>query len=305
MFDYPFHIGDYVTGTAHLSNDEDLAYRRMIDLYYQKESALCVDEISIARRIRMPVDTVRTILAEFFTLSGDGYHNGRCDREIAKYRKRVDDASRAGKVSAQRRSNKSDTDERRPFNDRSTTVQQTNNDRATNLLPSSLLPSSRKPTSQDKEKNTTPPSGVSQQVWDDFLKLRKGLKAPVTATAIAGIEKEAKKAGLTTEAALSMCCARGWRGFKAEWVKLDKVDGEKVGDDHMEQFEELWNDYRRPDSKGSKVIAEQEWKNLSLAQKIEAYEKEGAYLSATSKEDGKYRAKIERYLKERLWEGVK
>ena len=154
MFDYPFHIGDYVTSTAHLSNEEDLSYRRMIDLYYQKEQPLCADDGAIARRIRMPIDIVKIILAEFFTLSEDGYHNGRCDREIARYRKRVDDASRAGKVSAQRRSNKSDTDKQRPLNDRSTTVQRSSNDRATNQLPN--FPTSQLP----KEENTplTPPA---------------------------------------------------------------------------------------------------------------------------------------------------
>ncbi len=66
------------------------------------------------------------------------------------------------------------------------------------------------------------PSGVHPQTWDGFLALRKAKKAPVTAAAIAGIEREAKIAGWTLEQALQECCARGWTGFKSDWVLKDQ-----------------------------------------------------------------------------------
>ncbi len=59
---------------------------------------------------------------------------------------------------------------------------------------------------------------VDKTVWQDFLALRKTKKAPLTKTAVDGIRREAEKAGMTFEAALSECCARGWVGFKADWV---------------------------------------------------------------------------------------
>ena len=62
------------------------------------------------------------------------------------------------------------------------------------------------------------PDGVSDSVWSDFKKLRTAKKAPITATSIAGIEREARKAGYTLEQALATCCERGWSGFKADWV---------------------------------------------------------------------------------------
>lgn len=62
---------------------------------------------------------------------------------------------------------------------------------------------------------------VSQQVIADFTKLRHSHKAPITQTAVDGIRREAAKAGLSLESALAMCCERGWRGFKAEWVTKD------------------------------------------------------------------------------------
>lgn len=63
-----------------------------------------------------------------------------------------------------------------------------------------------------------PPDGVDATVWQDFLKLRKAKKAPVTDTAIDGIRREANKAGLSLSEALAMCCKRGWQGFDASWV---------------------------------------------------------------------------------------
>ena len=48
--------------------------------------------------------------------------------------------------------------------------------------------------------------------------MRKAKKAPITETALAGIRREADKAGYTLEQALATSCERGWIGFKAEWV---------------------------------------------------------------------------------------
>ena len=62
------------------------------------------------------------------------------------------------------------------------------------------------------------PVGVNPETWSDFLQHRKTKKAAVTESAIKGIEREARKAGWSLEKALIECCARGWVGFKAEWV---------------------------------------------------------------------------------------
>ena len=62
------------------------------------------------------------------------------------------------------------------------------------------------------------PDGVAVTVWQDFVKHRKAKKSPITDTAMQAIQREADKAGWTLETALSETCARGWTGFKAEWV---------------------------------------------------------------------------------------
>lgn len=62
------------------------------------------------------------------------------------------------------------------------------------------------------------PDGVPDQVWADFLSLRKAKKAPLTSTALEGIAREAAKAGRTLGDVLALCCTRGWQGFRADWL---------------------------------------------------------------------------------------
>lgn len=74
-----------------------------------------------------------------------------------------------------------------------------------------------------EEKQKPAPDGelfanIAPQIVADFKAMRKKQRAEITKTAIDGIEREAEKAGLSLEDALRMCCERGWRGFKAEWV---------------------------------------------------------------------------------------
>ena len=49
---YPFHIGDYISHTSHLSDAEDLAYRRLIDLYYQTEAPFPHELTMLARKVK-------------------------------------------------------------------------------------------------------------------------------------------------------------------------------------------------------------------------------------------------------------
>jgi uncharacterized protein YdaU (DUF1376 family) len=83
---YPFHIGDYLSHTNHLSNEEDLAYRRLIDLYYQTEQPFTRNLAWLAKRVKSTEEIVATILVEFFEETPEGWKNKRADEEIAKYK---------------------------------------------------------------------------------------------------------------------------------------------------------------------------------------------------------------------------
>ena len=64
--------------------------------------------------------------------------------------------------------------------------------------------------------------GIDGQLAQDYIALRKSHRAPITQTALKGIEREANNAGLSLEQALTICCERSWRGFRAEWLHSDR-----------------------------------------------------------------------------------
>jgi uncharacterized protein YdaU (DUF1376 family) len=107
MHYYQFNIGDYASHTRHLDLMEDLAYRRLLDLYYLHERPLNVDAALVAKQIGMRdhAAIVRDILNEFFEHTQEGYRSCRADKEIEHYHSKIEQASRAGKASAERRLN--------------------------------------------------------------------------------------------------------------------------------------------------------------------------------------------------------
>jgi len=210
MHFYQFHIGDYKSHTHHLSLIEDLAFRRLLDHYYLHEAP--IKQRDIARQIGMRDNEqeVLAVLNEFFISTEDGFINPRADTEIAKYRKFSED----GKKGAAMRWHK-DTNGEANSPPNTTPIATNNQEPITN---------NHKPVININ----TAPEGVSQSVWQDFVSHRKANKASITQTAISRIASEASKAGWTLEQALSECVARGWRGFKAEWVAEKQTATQKA-----------------------------------------------------------------------------
>lgn len=95
---YPWHLGDYLSRTAHLEPMEDLAYRRMLDAYYLTEGPLpaAVNDVARLIRLRDHIDLVNEVLNEFFSLGPDGWSHSRCEEELALYRAKADRARSNG-----------------------------------------------------------------------------------------------------------------------------------------------------------------------------------------------------------------
>ena len=91
---YEHHLGDYDANTSHLTWAEDMAYTRLIRLYYRKEVPITGDMAQACRLVRAGTDeekrAVESVLNEFFELSVTGWHQKRCDFEIARYQKKVE-----------------------------------------------------------------------------------------------------------------------------------------------------------------------------------------------------------------------
>jgi len=108
MHYYQFNIADWALHTAHLTLEEEAVYRRLLDHYYDTESPIPEETQSVIRRLRLRghEETVSLILAEFFVIRDDGWHNLRADLEIEAYRERADRARENGKMGGRPKKNK-------------------------------------------------------------------------------------------------------------------------------------------------------------------------------------------------------
>jgi uncharacterized protein YdaU (DUF1376 family) len=207
MHYYNFNIGDYMKHTLHLTLEEDLAYRRLLDMYYDTESPIPNNIPLVSRRLRMGSEVVESVLKEFFEFTEDGYKNYRADGEIADYHKFLEKQKANGRLGGRPKKGK------KPI-----------------AIPD-LTQSEPKKSLNNKQQTTNnihTPDGVSESIFKDYLEVRKTKKAKWTDTALKGLQREATKANISLEKAMQICCERNWVGIKAEWLKDEVQQVEKV-----------------------------------------------------------------------------
>lgn len=216
MHYYEFNIGDYMRDTAHLDEMEDLAYRRMLDLYYLRELPLpkTIPEIAKLIRMRTHSESIANVLREYFTLTDDGYVNEKANETLAK----IYDKSEKAKKSAEKR-----WDNQRLKNANAVQTQCDGN--ANGMLPNNLIPNNPIPINNKQKKADLDfsewPQQPSAEVLSAWLAMRKKVKASNTQLAMNTIGNELKiavAAGLTVDYCLSIAESSGWKGFKADWV---------------------------------------------------------------------------------------
>lgn len=70
---------------------------------------------------------------------------------------------------------------------------------------------------------TVLPESLDREIWDDWLKHRRAIRAPInTQTAVNRVATELKRCverGISPNIALSEAIDAGWRGMKADWVE--------------------------------------------------------------------------------------
>jgi hypothetical protein len=207
---YKKNIGDYAKKAGRLTMLQHGAYTLLLDACYDRERFPTLQTaIEWAwASTEAEVEAVKFVLSRFFTLDKDGYYvQDRILQELLEYHAKSDTNKR---IAIERETKRKE---------KSTNREQSVNEPSPNHKPI---------TNNHKPKNTNtvaPPYGVTDGVWQDWVKLRKAKKAAVTQTAIDGIQREADKAGVSLQTVLEMCCERGWTGFKAEWLQPKQSHG--------------------------------------------------------------------------------
>lgn len=250
---YPFHIGDFASHTAHLSFEEDIAYRRMLDWYYLNEKALPSESMKVARLVRMPesIAVIEAVLQEFFLLLEDGWHNKRADEELASMLAKQKQQTTKDEHEAERMRRHRErraqmfaalrevsivpawdlpTGELQRLYDENCNGPETHLQREQAVArnaPATAIPIPtptpipiNKKTARERANPLCPkPDDVDPQTWADWMALRAAKKATVSETAVSTARNEAGKAGMTLDAFLRVWCMRGSQGLSAEWLK--------------------------------------------------------------------------------------
>jgi uncharacterized protein YdaU (DUF1376 family) len=222
MHYFQFEIKEWVSNTAHLSLEEEAIYLRLVNFYYDSEKPIPSDIEMISRKLRIAnIQMTYAILHEFFTECESGFVHDRCNLEIAKYHAKSEQASRAGKASAEKR-----------FNSRSTAVQPIINQESLIINQESII--------KKQTKALPTPAGVSDDLWNDFLVYRKRLKAPVTDRVLARLIKEADLAKMPLPDVLETIMFKGWRSFEASWIQQAQQKAKELPLGTEQQIEEAY-----------------------------------------------------------------
>jgi uncharacterized protein YdaU (DUF1376 family) len=205
MHYYKRNLGDYAKKTGRLTMLQHGAYTLLIDACYDREVFPTLEQAIdwTWASTEAEIDSVKFVLSRFFKLSSDGqYVQDRILEELLQYHKNADTNKRIA------------IDRETKRKEKSTNRVQIVDEPPPNQEP---LTNNHKP-KRESATAVACPLDVSEQVWNDWVSLRKSKKAPITKTVLEGARKEAFKLDWPLEKFLAEWCTRGSQGLKAEWV---------------------------------------------------------------------------------------
>ncbi len=112
----------------------------------------------------------------------------------------------------------------------------------------------KKPTKHEADLALLAEHGITGQIAEDFLTIRKAKRQPLTETAMRLIASDAEKCGMTAAQAVEYAIGNGWGSFRAEWLQnktfgrsgnrgglthnqtANVIDGRKYGDKPTTDF---------------------------------------------------------------------
>lgn len=94
---YRFNVKEYRQQTRGLPDAEDLAFRRMIDLYYIGEGPLPLDHDTLEKAVGLDWDCIEPILESFFRPTPKGYINDALQQDVERRIERSETLRKVGR----------------------------------------------------------------------------------------------------------------------------------------------------------------------------------------------------------------
>ena len=206
------NIGDYHKKAGRLSILQHGAYTLLLDACYDRERFPTLEEAIDWTWAHSAEErkAVEFVLRKFFILKDGLYVQDRIREEIEAYRQKGITNKRIAVEREERR--------RAEKHASSTTRAQGVNDSSPNQEP---ITNNHKPITSNQLDYSCWPQQPAQQTLDDWLAMRKRLKANVSQTVINRFASELKKAvqfGYSVDFCLQECVTRNWRGFEVQWL---------------------------------------------------------------------------------------
>jgi len=232
MHYYNWNISDYSSHTSHLTEMEDLAYRRMLDWLYLHEIPLPknIDEIARVIRMRTHSDCIANVLLEFFTEHSDGYTHKRFEKELDAYRSKSERAKKSAEARWSKNKALGDANALQTDCERNAKQETINNKHKTDIVVANAYPvdkweSGKSDTKRFKKELLD--LGVNPQVLETFMESRKKKKSVNSKVALTRIINESAKAMYSVSKAVQISAEKGWAGFEAEWVSVKQTKQER------------------------------------------------------------------------------
>ena len=205
MHYYKRNIGDYAKKAGRLTMLQHGAYTLLIDSCYDREIFPTLEQALewTWASTQQEVEAVEFVLKKFFTLQDGQYVQNRIVEELQNYHSNAETNKR---IAMEREAKRK---EKNTLGARSVDEPPPNHKPITN---------NHKP---DREKATVVanPLTVDQQVWSDWLQIRKAKKLPMTETAWSQIQNEFRKSNLSDQQGVEYCCLSNWASFKTAWYE--------------------------------------------------------------------------------------
>ena len=99
MYWYKFDFSRYQVETYGIPDAEDLAYRRLRDLYYRLEGPIANDPLRIENDVGLDWDCIEPVLLRFFVKSAkNSWLHAAWQADIDRRKKRAESNAKAGKI---------------------------------------------------------------------------------------------------------------------------------------------------------------------------------------------------------------
>jgi len=196
------------------------AYTLLIDACYDREQYPTLEEAIDWAWATTPEEeqAIQSVLKRFFIKQDDGrFIHPEIETDLDKYRKNAE-INKLIAVEREAKRKQNSTNRAQSVNEPTPN----HKPRTTNQEPLTTNQEPEVIQSKSKTKtltaSVTRPECVSEQVWNDWLAIRKKKNAPLTQTAWQLITTQAEKAGWPIDKVIQECILRTWASFKAEWL---------------------------------------------------------------------------------------